>query len=159
MFTELQDLNSLFQRFGRCNRKGVKNSDSYNCYVYCDINESSFIDGKTGFIDRTMFDLSKEAILECDGALSEEDKVNLIDKYLTYDNLKDSEYMRSYSEVYDYITNIPPYKFEAKDVDLRNILSEDIIPGPVYEKNLGDINEIQEKLLDFSIGQEERVRL
>lgn len=159
LFTELQDLNSLFQRFGRCNRKGVKNSDSYNCYVYCDINESSFIDGKTGFIDRTMFDLSKEAILECDGALSEEDKVNLIDKYLTYDNLKDSEYMRSYSEVYDYITNIPPYKFEAKDVDLRNILSEDIIPGPVYEKNLGDINEIQEKLLDFSIGQEERVRL
>lgn len=159
LFTELQDLNSLFQRFGRCNRKGVKNSDEYNCYVYCDIDEKNFIDGDTGFIDRTMFDLSKEAILSCDGALSEEDKVNLIDKYLTYDNLKNSDYMRSYNKVYDYISKIPPYKFDAKEVDLRNILSEDIIPGPIYEEYLGDIKEIQEKLLDFSIGQEERIRL
>ena len=159
LFTELQDLNSLFQRFGRCNRKGVKNSDKYNCYVYCDIDEKNFIDGDMGFIDRTMFDLSKEAILLCDGVLSEEDKLNLIDKYLTYDNLKNSHYMRSYNQVYDYISKIPPYKFDAKDVDLRNILSEDIIPGPIYEEYLGDIEEIQEKLLDFSISQEERVRL
>lgn len=159
LFTELQDLNSLFQRFGRCNRKGVKNSDDYNCYVYCSIDENEFIDGDKGFIDRTMFDLSKEAILSCDGPLSEEDKVSLINKYLTYDNLKNSDYMRTYNDVYDYISKIPPYKFDAKEVDLRNILSEDIIPGPVYEEYLGEINEIQEKLLDFSISPEERVRL
>ena len=34
LFTELLDLNSLFQRFGRCNRKGAKNVTMYNCYVY-----------------------------------------------------------------------------------------------------------------------------
>lgn len=159
LFTELQDLNSLFQRLGRCNRKGVKNSENYNCYIYCSIDEKNFVDGDKGFIDRTMFNLSKEAILLCDGALSEEDKINLINKYLTYDNLKSSDYMRKYNEVYNYICNIPPYKFDVKEVDLRNILSEDIIPGPVYEKYLGDIKEIQEKLLDFSIGQEERIKL
>ena len=35
LFTELSELNGLFQRMGRCNRKGVKNLDKYNCFVYC----------------------------------------------------------------------------------------------------------------------------
>ena len=159
LFTELQDLNSLFQRFGRCNRKGVKSAEDYNCYVYCEIKEDDFINGEKGFIDRTMFDLSKEAILSCDGALSEADKINLLDQYFTYDNLKDSDYMRKYNDIYKYIKEIPPYKFEAKNVDLRNILSEDIIPGPIYEKYLGEINEIQKQLLDYNTGKEERIRL
>lgn len=159
LFTELQDLNSLFQRLGRCNRKGVKNVNDYNCYVYCEIEENHFIDGDKGFIDKTLFELSKEAILSCDGVLSEEDKVNLINRYLTYDNLKNSHYMRNYNEVYDYIRNIPPYKFDCKEVDLRNILSEDIIPGPVYEKYLEDIKDIEMKLLDKSINAVERVKL
>ena len=159
LFTELQDLNSLFQRFGRCNRKGVKDSKNYNCYVYCSIDEKNFIDGNTGFIDRTIFDLSKNAIKSCDGILSEEDKINLINKYLTYDNIKDSDYMRTYNSVYNYISTIPPYKFDANEIDLRNILSEDIIPGPIYEKYLGDIKEIQEQLLDYNVGKEERIRL
>jgi len=159
LFTELQDLNSLFQRLGRCNRKGVKNVDDYNCYVYCEIEESHFINGNKGFIDKTLFKLSKEAVLSCDGVLSEEDKVNIINGYLTYDNLKNSDYMRKYNEVYDYIKKIPPYKFDCKEVDLRNILSEDIIPGPVYEKYLEDIKYIQMKLLDKSIDTFEKVKL
>lgn len=159
LFTELQDLNSLFQRFGRCNRKGIKSAEDYNCYVYCTINESYFIDGKSGFIDRTLFDLSKEAILSCDGALTEEDKINLIDKYLTYDKVKNSNYIRTFNDIYDYISNIPPYKFNVSDIDLRNILSEDIIPGPIYEKYLDDIKSIEKCLLDSSIGRYERVKL
>ena len=159
LFTELQDLNSLFQRFGRCNRKGIKDSKNYNCYVYCSIDEKNFIDGSTGFIDRTIFNLSKDAIKSCDGILSEEDKIRLINEYLTYDNIKNSDYMRTYNSVYDYISMIPPYKFDSNEVDLRNILSEDIIPGPIYEKYLGDIEEIQTKLLDYDIEKEERIRL
>ena len=30
LFTELTDLNGLFQRMGRCNRKGVKQLEGYN---------------------------------------------------------------------------------------------------------------------------------
>ena len=34
LITELSDLNSLFQRMGRCFRKREFNSEGYNCYVY-----------------------------------------------------------------------------------------------------------------------------
>ncbi|SFU69161.1 CRISPR-associated helicase, Cas3 family [Clostridium sp. DSM 8431] len=158
LFTELQELNSLFQRLGRCNRKGVKNIDEYNCFVYCQINEKYFIDGDKGFIDKTLFNLSKEATLSCDGILSEEEKIKLIDKYLTYDNLKDSDYIRTFNDVYEYISLIPPYKFDIKDKNLRNILSQDIIPGSVYEENLGTIKYIQEKLLDYELSEFDRAK-
>src|SRR5699024_906775 len=43
LFTELQDLNSLFQRLGRVNRKGKKDSSEYNSYVYLQIDSSLLI--------------------------------------------------------------------------------------------------------------------
>ncbi|MEN8077531.1 CRISPR-associated helicase Cas3' [Clostridioides difficile] len=159
LFTELQDLNSLFQRFGRCNRKGKKDSTNYNCYVYIKIDEGNLTNGDTGFIDNTLFNLSKEAILTIDGLLLESEKVALIERYLTTKNLNNSDYMRKYREIYDFISNIQPYKFRMEDVDLRNILSEEIIPSPVYEKYLEDIRDIELKLKDRSIDIKQRVKL
>lgn len=159
LFTELQDLNSLFQRVGRCNRKGKKDSSDYNCYVYAKIDEANLTNGDTGFIDSTLFNLSREAILTIDGLLSEEEKVRIIDIYLTTEKLNNSDYMRKYKEVYNFISNIQPYKFKMEEVDLRNILSEEIIPSPVYENYLGDIREIELKLKDRSIDIYERIKL
>ena len=159
LFTELQDLNSLFQRLGRCNRKGKKDSKDYNCYVYTKIEESNLVDGKRGFIDRSLFNLSKEAIEDLDGQLSEKEKVSLIEKYLTTENLKDSDYMRKYNKEYEFINDIEPYKFQVNDVNLRNILSEEIIPSPIYEKYLSDITELENKLKDREISIIERVKL
>lgn len=159
LFTELQDLNSLFQRLGRCNRKGKKDSKDYNCYVYTKIEESNLVDGKRGFIDRSLFNLSKEAIEDLDGQLSEKEKVSLIEKYLTTENLKDSDYMRKYNKEYEFINDIELYKFQVNDVNLRNILSEEIIPSPIYEKYLSDITELENKLKDREISIIERVKL
>lgn len=55
LFTELSDLNSLFQRLGRVNRKGVKSVEDYNCYIYTEIDSrllKSKDNQKMGFIDR-----------------------------------------------------------------------------------------------------------
>lgn len=159
LFTELQDLNSLFQRLGRCNRKGKKDCSNYNCYVYIEIDSGNLTNGKKGFIDTTLFNLSKEAIKNLDGQISEKEKVNLIEKYLTTENLKNSNYMRRYNEEYEFIKIIKPYKFEFNDINLRNILSEDIIPSPVYEENISNIVQIESKLKDITISVEDRVRL
>ena len=159
LFTELQDLNSLFQRLGRCNRKGKKDCTNYNCYVYVKIDEGNLTNGDNGFIDSTLFNLSKEAILTINGLLSEKEKIALIENYLTTENLNNSNYMRKYREIYDFISKIQPYKFKMEDVDLRNILSEEIIPSPIYEDYLGEIREIELKLKDRSINIEQRVRL
>ncbi|WP_300384234.1 CRISPR-associated helicase Cas3', partial [Clostridium sp.] len=120
LFTELQDLNSLFQRLGRCNRKGKKDSSEYNCYLYTEIDTANLTNGDRGFIDKRLYELSKKAIISYDGQISEKEKIELIENYLTTENLKGSDYMRKYKEIYNYIKDIPPYEFELDKIDLRN---------------------------------------
>jgi CRISPR-associated helicase Cas3/CRISPR-associated endonuclease Cas3-HD len=145
LFTELQELSSLFQRFGRCNRKGVKNIEEANCFVYCNIDKKTLTENK-GFIDSKMYELSKEAIMTVDGILSEKKKVELIDTYLTSKNLKDSDYMRQYKEIYEEINGIEPYKYKKSDIRLRNIFTKKIIPSPIYELYKEDIEEYTKRL-------------
>ena len=156
LFTELQDLNSLFQRLGRCNRKGKKDSSNTNCFVYTQIDERSFINGDKGYIDRTIFDLSKEAINSWDGEISEKQKIELINKYLTMDKIKHSNYIQEYLSTYNFIKNLTPDTFKANEVKLRNILSRDIIPSPIYCKFNGEIKDLELKLKDKSLNLPER---
>lgn len=159
LYTELQDLNSLFQRLGRCNRKGEKDSSNYNCYIYTEIDKINLTNGDKGFIDKRLYELSKEAIISYDGQISEQEKIKLIETYLTTEKLKGSDYMREYKNIYDYIKIVPPYEFEIEKIDLRNILSEEIIPSPVYEKYLEEIEEIENNLLYENLSLYERIRL
>lgn len=161
LFTELQDLNSLFQRFGRCNRKGVKEVEEYNCFVYTEIDNSIITNkiNEKGFIDRTLYDLSKQAIKSINGKLSETKKIDLINKYLTTEKMKNSDYIRKYNEIYEFICNIQAYKFQKKDIDLRNILSKDIIPSSVYEAHINDIKQAEMKLKDNNINLYDKIKL
>lgn len=158
LFTELQDLNSLFQRLGRCNRKGKKDSSENNCYIYTQIDERSFINGDKGYIDKGIFELSKEAIRLWEGQISEEEKMELINKHLTMDKIskiENSHYITQYKYTYDFIKNLTPNTFKSDEVKLRNILSKDIIPSPIYHKYYEDIIELKEKLKDKSLNSPE----
>ena len=151
LFTELQDLNSLFQRLGRCNRKGKKDSSENNCYIYTQIDERSFINGDRGYIDKDIFELSKEAISLWEGQISEKEKIELINKYLTMDKIKNSNYITQYKHTYNFIKNLTPDTFKSDEVKLRNILSKDIIPSPIYHEYNGDIKELEEKYEDCDV--------
>lgn len=151
LFTELQDINSLFQRLGRCNRKCKKDSGDSNCFIYTKIDERSFIDGDKGYIDKKIFELSKEAILNYSGQISEAQKNELIDTYMTMENIKESNYLEKYINTYNFIKDLTPNEFKANEVKLRNILTREIIPGPVYHKYLEEIKELEEKLKDKSL--------
>ena len=155
LFTELQDLNSLFQRLGRCNRKGKKDSSENNCYIYTQIDERSFINGDRGYIDKDIFELSKEAISLWEGQISEKEKIELINKYFTMDKIKNSNYITQYKHTYNFIKNLTPDTFKSDEVKLRNILSKDIIPGPIYHEYNGDIKELELKLKDKSLNSPE----
>ena len=157
IFTELQELNSLFQRLGRCNRKGVKKVEQPNSFIYTQIEGIKL--GSTGFIDETLFNLSKKALENVSGKITEKKKIELIEEWLTTDNLKDSDYMREYREIFDFIENIPPYSIEKNKIKLRNILSVDVIPLPVYEANKKVIEESNKKLEENNLTSEERIRL
>ncbi len=146
LFTELQDLSSLFQRLGRCNRKGEKDCTYSNSFIYTEIDKSLFINEDKGFIDKGIYEVSKEAILTVNGIISEIQKVKLINDYLTTDKLKKCGYLVKYREIYSFIKKLEPYSIDRENVKLRNILNESIIPSPIYEKNKYEINYFLEKL-------------
>lgn len=149
LFTELSDINGLFQRFGRCNRKGKKSVEDYNCFVFTEINKK--IIGKV--VDETIYNLSKNSIDKIDGELSEKDKLKIIDKNFTTKKMKDSEYYRKYQRQYRKLQNLTDYDTEKNEVDLREIHSYTVLPINLYEKNEEEIayllNQLNSK--DFNI--------
>lgn len=157
LFTELSDINSLFQRLGRCNRKGVKSVEDYNCFVFLEIEKSLLTNGDKGFIDKKIYELSKEAIKDLNGVLSEKEKVNIINRTLITENIKGSDYWKKYKEFFDYVSVLNPYEIDKKDAKLRNIVSFDIIPQCIYEENEFEINELIEMINDKEIDKIKRV--
>ena len=56
VFTELMDLLSVFQRMGRCNRKGAKAIKEYNSFIYTEKQGNAM-----KYIDQQIFDLIKRS--------------------------------------------------------------------------------------------------
>ena len=76
--------------------EGVKSTEKPNCFVYTQINAEHLTGTPHGFIDRTLFELSKSALREADGIIIESQKIELINKYFTTENVRASEYMKKY---------------------------------------------------------------
>lgn len=131
LFTELSDLMGLLQRLGRCNRKGYKDIDNYNCFIYTQIQHNLL----NKIVDEDIYELSKKAILEIDGIFSEKDKMNLINKYFTTENIKKSKYFSKYNKKYEELSHLSIYETEKKDIDMRGINNITAIPIEIYEKN------------------------
>lgn len=146
LFTELSELNGLFQRMGRCNRKGVKNLDKYNCFVYCAGEEVKR--GQKGFLDPIFYEQSRKALQEVDGLLSEEKKMDLISRYFTMEQVKDSPFVKKYREVYTQLMDLRIGDFEESE-QLRSMLNQDIIPKLVFDENKEFIVEQQERLREI----------
>ena len=159
LFTELQDLNSLFQRMGRCNRKGVKDITENNCYVYLKINEQLIRNGKKGFIDRKIYELSKSALKGFDGVLSEKKKMELIDTYFTMEQVRTSDFMKEYEETYQMISESVNDEFDRSNAKLRDIVSYTVIPKCVYESNQQKIEEFLSELERENSTYEKRVKI
>ncbi|WP_206459264.1 CRISPR-associated helicase Cas3' [Anaerovorax sp. IOR16] len=135
LFTELQDLNSLFQRMGRCNRKGEKKVVEPNCYIYIEIDSELLESGKKGFIDETIYNLSKEAIhTRTDGIITEQEKIELLETYFSIENIEKSSFWKKYREIYKELEDLRCYEIKQKEINIRKIETENVIPKPIYEK-------------------------
>lgn len=130
LFTELLDLFSLFQRFGRVNRKALKSIEHVNCFVYTQLQDSAL---DHDFVDKDIYQYSKEAINTVSGVLNESEKQNLINKYLSYERLNQSGYARNYENMYNELSKL--YLNEKNQIPIRDINNIDIIPYNVYKSN------------------------
>ncbi|MCD8157623.1 MAG: CRISPR-associated helicase Cas3' [Clostridiales bacterium] len=152
LFTELYELTSLFQRMGRCNRRGAKPVSETNCYVYLELD-------KVYSEIEELYDLSRKAITSWNGPVSEKDKINLINEAFTTENLKNSSYADKYKKHYETIKGIRLYDIERKDANFREIACKDIIPSPVYYKNKTEIERLQECYKNKSLTNIEKVEI
>lgn len=174
LFTELSDLNGLFQRLGRVNRKGKKEVNDYNCYVFTEINKNLLKDNKDskkGFIYKEIYDLSKEAIKQKgDGILTEKDKQNLIKEFFTFEKIKkSSKFLQEYKERYNYINiSLRERGIENKDKQtFRDIISFNVFPVDIERGllNENEINSVLNELKDIkskllcSESEDEKIEL
>lgn len=164
LFTELSDLNGLFQRFGRCYRKReITNATLFNCIVY-DGGESK-CSGIGTIIDEDIFAFSKEALrAKGDGDFSEADKINLIEAVYTPEKLTKTAYFEAIVANINYLKLIPEGEFDRSEVlsKFRNINSLDVIPEPVYEEHVEIIEELIERIKtknEKGLSETERVNL
>lgn len=155
LITELMDIFSLFQRFGRCNRKGKKPVDLPNCFVYTTLQGNA---EKYKFVDETIYELSKQAVHEMSGILAEEKKNALIVEYLSEEKLASSEYRIKYDTIYQHIEDLYAYLKTSEDNKLRNIESAEIIPEVVYEENKTDIQTWEATIADDNSSWGERLQ-
>ena len=181
LFTELQDLNSLFQRFGRCNRKGKKLVDEANCFIYLKIEDKYLKEkgSKYGFIDKDIYENSKkglenyckviskdeiensqdynELFQNYSKKITEGDKIKLIEENLSFENLKESNFVDEFEKAYEKYQRILNSDENSQDaLKLRDIQSVTVIPYDIYEENEENIKELVKRIEDKNLGLEER---
>lgn len=164
LVTELSDLNGLFQRLGRCYRDRDWNKEGYNCYVFNGGDYKCTGIGKV--IDEDIFKLSKNALKNIDGILTEGEKIKLIDMVYTTENLKQTKYYEKLRDSIDYLKLIDAHELSKKEAmeRFRRIESKTIIPRPVYEDNIKDIEEYKNILneqypKDISIEERKELKM
>ncbi|WMJ79115.1 CRISPR-associated helicase Cas3' [Clostridium sp. MB40-C1] len=143
LYTELSDMSGLLQRMGRVYRNRNLEENYTNIYVYVGKEKlpSGIGSGDKSIIDKDIFDLSKEALLNYVGEefeekeIDEKKKMELVEKIYSKENLKDKNYYNKIKTTIKNVINIKEYEFKKKEVTLRDIENETVIPKSIYEEN------------------------
>lgn len=166
LYTELSDLNGLFQRMGRIYRNRILDHERVNIYVFT--GGSTYPSGihssnDRSIIDRDIFDLSKAALMPFTTGVifTEEMKMSLVEKEYTTEKLVDSDYYREVKDYLHLLDNVVEYeKLDPLILDLRGIFNETIIPFSVYAAHEEYITEIlQQYQCSFDIDNKEEARM
>ncbi|WGS65317.1 CRISPR-associated helicase Cas3' [Marinitoga aeolica] len=156
LFTELSDINGLFQRMGRVYRRRIWDKDGYNVYVFTDN-----CSGVGKVIYKDIFELSKKSLLNINGPLSEEKKLGIIDEVYDYENIKNTVYYNKLKDNMEFVKTYNPYELEKNEVSkiFRDIDSVLVIPKDVYNENEEYINELLKKYNEKNISRKEKYKI
>ncbi|EOX1307599.1 CRISPR-associated helicase Cas3' [Listeria monocytogenes] len=139
LFTELSDVNGLFQRMGRCYRNRALDVDT-NVYVFD--GGAKVCSGIGTFIDKLIFENSKTILNEHAGVLTEEKKMELVERVYSTEALRGSEFYNDLRKTINYVKAFDSYELDKADVRrrFRNINSVSVIPEKVWQDNAEEIN-------------------
>lgn len=159
LFTELSDLNGLFQRMGRCYRNRTLDKD-YNCFVFTGGSTKCSGVGENLFIEPEIFNLSKETLV-IEGIIDEETKVKLINNTYSSEKLKGTKYYKRIKEMLTYVNCITEFEYTKQQVSkmFRDIDQVMVIPQTVFHEHENEtmkcINIIQDR---SALNFKERVK-
>lgn len=139
LFTELSDVNGLFQRMGRCYRNRSLDVDT-NVYVFD--GGAKVCSGVGTFIDKLIFENSKAILNEHVGVLTEEKKMELVEQVYSTEALGGSKFYKDLTYTLNHVKAFESYLMNKADVRrmFRNINSVSVIPEEVWQDNAEEIN-------------------
>lgn len=158
LHTEESTLDSLFQRFGRCNRKGKKSIDSSNIFIYTQdatgigtIYDEELVDKGIDLLRNAIETQGKDNCFK----ISENIKVELVEKLYSKENLRGTEFYKKFIKALEVLDSISPYelsKNEAQSI-LRNIETDTVIPRSIFDSIrdtlIEQYKQVNEKLIDM----------
>ncbi|CEP41821.1 CRISPR-associated helicase/endonuclease Cas3 [Paraclostridium sordellii] len=143
LHTEISTLDSLFQRFGRCNRAGKKSINRPNIFIY-----SKEAQGIGTIYDEEIVKKGIELLKEYTKGkeslkIKEDDKVKMVEVLYSKENLENTEFYKKFKAALDILDTMPPYSVGSKDAQkiLRDIDAYTVIPRQIYDK-------IEDNLID-----------
>lgn len=136
LFTELSDLNGLFQRMGRCCRHRILSTD-YNCFVFT--GGAKRCSGVGAFLDERIHNLSKKELRN--GIISEREKVEIVSR--VYDKEQIPDYYAQIEKDIQYIQSFDPYDFSKTEAikEFRDIHTVPVIPACIRKQYSNEINQ------------------
>ncbi|WP_332646989.1 CRISPR-associated helicase Cas3' [Lysinibacillus sp. 54212] len=133
LFTEVATPDSLFQRFGRCNRKGKRYKDSTivptdpNVFIYTE--EASGV----GYVyEEEIVNNGLMLLKNYDGELmSEQNKLDIVENVFRRESLCGTKYLEQFDKALEELDFMTPFNKKSTDAQqiLRNIQSVQLIPS------------------------------
>ncbi|WP_051331050.1 CRISPR-associated helicase/endonuclease Cas3 [Aneurinibacillus terranovensis] len=137
LYTEMSSLDSQFQRYGRCNRKGLKPVDKVNVYVLTE--DVSGVNKTRGVYHPEIYERSLELLKKhSEGLLLESVKQEMIRELYDEKKLENSNFKNEFIQTLEELKNRPHYdpdfkKGKAQEL-LRDIHQVQAIPAVFIEQ-------------------------
>lgn len=139
LHTELSTLDSLFQRFGRCNRKGEKDIKNPNVFIYTEdangigsIYDKDIVKNGKELLEYLIKNKGTNGLLK----ISEDDKVSIIEKLYSKESLEGTDFYIKFEKAMGILNSMTSYDLSKKEAQsiLRDIDSNVAIPKTIYRQ-------------------------
>ncbi|PAD94120.1 CRISPR-associated helicase/endonuclease Cas3 [Shouchella clausii] len=141
LYSEMASLDSLFQRLGRCNRRGIKPIDMTNVHIL--INDVS---GVGSVYDQDIYQRSLALLSEQNGLLLETKKHELIQRLYDEEALAGTAFKAEFDETLRQLKSRPLYEIGKQKAQslLRDFQQNQVVPAMFLE-----LDEVQQAINDW----------